>query len=297
MKQKDEGMGWVNSIHTSVSESVYQSAKWFDEFFMEDGSDISNPKAQARILIGWRPHSRDFSELETKFRLKVRLPNLKNKVDLILSDDDEYEQSTLPLESSRSTSKNTDDHFTAAIRIINKDVKNSQLESRIGISGGDIFSRIKYVKKFTWFERHAFIFNPSVYYYLNEGLGGNMLLEYNYQLKAAEQLRVDYSMRGSESFSGMRWRNGFYKLSQINENTASILGLQIEGEQRAKTGFTIEKYTLSYRYRFNAVKEWIFFEVEPFLEWSLDENYTTTPGIALRIEGYFQKNKTQLSLN
>ena len=55
------------------------------------------------------------------------------------------------------------------------------------------------------------------------------------------------------------------------------------------TGFFIDKYTLSYRYRFNALREWLFFEIEPFIEWPKDENFTTTPGIALRIEGFFSK--------
>ena len=71
--------------------------------------------------------------------------------------------------------------------------------------------------------------------------------------------------------------------------TATVLGLQVEGERNGDHGFFIDKYTLSYRYRFNALREWLFFEIEPFLEWPRDENFTTTPGIALRIEGLFSK--------
>lgn len=289
-KQYNEYL-WVNDFHESVSDSVFQSAKWFDEFFQEEGAEMSNPKTQARIRLGWIPRSRDWSEIEAKFRLKVRLPHLSQKVDLILSDEEEHEQDGLPIEGVGTKTGNQDEHFTAALRVVNRDTKSSQLESRIGLSGGDIFSRIRYKKKYTWFDKHSFSFTPSIYYYLDDGLGEKLLLEYTYQLKATEQLRFDYSIRGSESFSGIRWHHGLYKLTQINETTASIWGFQVEGERNGDDGFLIKNYTLSYRYRFNALKKWVYFEIEPFLEWPEDENYTTTPGIALSIEGYFEKRK------
>lgn len=280
---------WVNNLHESVANSVYLSAKWFDEFFIEEGNEISNPKTQARIRLGWRPKSRDWSELETRFRLKIRLPHLKNKVDLILSDEEEDEQNTLPLDGVGTKTSNQDDHFTAALRIISKNSINSQFDSRIGISGSDLFARVKYKKGFLWYDKHAFNLTPSIYYYLDDGLGEKLLLEYNYQISSTEQFRLDYSVRGSETYSGIKWRHGFYKLSQVNEKSASILGLQVEGVRNGDEGFLIEKYTLSYRYRFNAVRKWIYFEVEPFVEFPEDKNYTTTPGISLRVEGYFQK--------
>ena len=86
-----------------------------------------------------------------------------------------------------------------------------------------------------------------------------------------------------------------YRLNQLDEHSASILGLQVQGERNGKQEFFIDKYTLSYRYRFNKFKKWLFFEVEPFLEWSKQQSYSTTPGIALRIEGHFYK-ETEKSL-
>jgi hypothetical protein len=34
----------------------------------------------------------------------------------------------------------------------------------------------------------------------------------------------------------------------------------------------------------------LFFEIEPFVEWPEKEDYSTTPGIALRVEGFFYRN-------
>jgi len=280
---------WMEKFHHSVSNTVYQSAVWFDNFFVDDSNEQSSPKTNARIRLGWKPKARDWNDIETRFRIKVKLPYFKNKLDLILSDDDEINQDQLPLESVNTQQDSDDEHFSAAVRFTHTKNKNRLLESKVGISGGDIFFKLRHRKRLLWDEAHSFKFEPSLFYFLDDGLGAKLLLEYNYQLDKQSQFRVNYSIRGSESFNGIRWKHGFYKLKQLNEKSASIFGLQVEGERNGDQDFLIEKYTLTYRYRFNALRDWIFFEIEPFIEWPENENYTTTPGIALRIEGYFAK--------
>lgn len=280
---------WMQDFHESISDSVYQSAVWFDNFFIDENSEQSTPKTNARIRLGWEPKARDWSKVKARFRIKVKLPHFKNKVDVILSDDDDLNQSNLPLDSVNTQPENNEEHFSAAVRFTHRKEKNRLLESRIGISGGDIFLKARHKRRYTWDNIHSLKIEPSLYYFLDEGLGSKLLLEYDYQLDKQSQFRVNYSIRGSESFSGIRWKHGFYKLKQLEQNAASIIGVKVEGERNGEKGFIIDKYTLSYRYRFNALKSWLFFEVEPFLEWQEEEDYSTTPGIALRVEGYFYK--------
>lgn len=278
---------WMENLHKSISNSVFQSAMWFDKFFLEENTEQSTPKTNARIRIGWEPKARDWSEIDTRFRIKVKLPHFKDKIDLILSDDDDVEQSNLPLESSKTHQEDNEESFAAAVRFTHRKESNRLLESRIGISGGDIFIKARHKRRYSWNNTHSLRLEPSLYYFLGDGLGAKLLIEYDYQLNESSQLRFDYSIRGSKSFSGIRWKHGFYKLSQLEQNAAAIIGLKVEGERNGDRGFVIDNYTLSYRYRFNALKSWLYFEVEPFLEWIEQENYTTTPGIALRVEGFF----------
>ncbi len=285
--QKNEH--WMESFHHTVSNSVYQSALWFDNFFLEEGLEQETPKTTARIRLGWEPKARDWAEFDTRFRVKVRLPHFKDRVDLIFSDDDDNTQSSLPLESADTRKDLEDESFSAAVRYTHRRSKNRILESRIGISGGDIFFRVKHNRRFTWNEKNSFKIEPSVYYFLDDGLGAKLLLEYDYQMNKKTQLRINYSVRGSAEYSGLRWKHGAYYLHQLDQKSASITTIQAEGERNGERGFVIDKYRLSHRYRFNALRSWIFFEIEPFLEWPEKENYTTTPGIALRIEGFFSR--------
>ncbi|GLX78452.1 hypothetical protein tinsulaeT_17920 [Thalassotalea insulae] len=280
---------WMEQLHQTVSDSVFQSAMWFDNFFLDENSEQESPKVTAKIRFGWEPKARDWSEFDTRFRVKVKLPHFKDRVDIILSDDDDINQSQLPLETVNSRPDDEDEHFAAAVRYTHNRSDTKLLESRIGISGGDIFVKTKHKRRFNWHDINSIKIEPSVYYFLDDGLGAKLLLEYDYQATQRTQYRINYSVRVSESFSGLRWKHGFYKLTQLQQNAATITAFQVEGERNGKRGFIIDKYTLSYRYRFNALKSWLFFEVEPFLEWPEKQHYSTTPGIALRVEGFFSK--------
>ena len=281
---------WSNTFHDTIADSVYQSALWFDSFFTENDTEQQTPKTSAKIRLGWLPKRHDLTETEVKFRLKVSLPNLKNKTDLIFSDDSDDNLGDLPLESSDIKTSTDDESFSAAIRYVQKKEKNQFTDYRLGISSADIFIRARHKRRFFWWHNHGFKVEPSLYYFMNNGLGAKLLLEYDYQINLTNQYRVNYTIRASESFQGEKWKQGTYHLKQLADNRASALGLVIEGRYHSEQGSYIDKYTLSYRYRFNAVKSWLFFEVEPFIEWSKEDNFTTNPGIALRIEGYFQKN-------
>lgn len=289
-QEKQQDYLWMEEFHQTVSNSVFQSAVWFDNFFIDDNSEQTDPYASARIKLGWEPKARDWGEFKTRFRIKVKLPHFKDKVDLIFSDDDdETNQSHLPLESVNTDPQADEEKFSASVRYTHSQNERKFLASRIGISGGDIFAQTKHKRLYSWDNTHSFKFEPSIYYFLNDGLGAKLLLEYNYQLNEKSQYRINYSVRASEEFSGLRWKHGFYKLTQLDQHAASVTGLQVQGERNGERGFVIDKYTLSYRYRFNALKSWLFFEVEPFLEWPENEDYKTTPGLALRVEGFFYK--------
>lgn len=281
---------WMQGLHETVSNSVYQSAQWFDSFFIaNDSEEQLNPTTTAKIRIAWLPKSRDWSEVETRFRVRVKLPHFRDRLSVVVSDETDDELNNLPLETANAKPTTSEEKFSLALNYTQDKQQDRLMNYRLGISGGDIFARAKHKRRFDINTQQNFLFEPALYYYLQDGLEAKLLLEYDYQLDHKTQFRINYSIRGAATYSGIRWKHGFYKLHQISETTATVLSLQVEGERNGDRGFLIEKYTLGYRYRFNALRSWLFFEIEPFLEFPEQENYKTTPGIALRVEGFFHK--------
>ncbi len=283
---------WLHGFHQTISDSVFGSAKWFDSFFGTDEYEESQLESLARIRLGWEPRARDFAVFSQKFRLRIKLPNLKRKVDLIFSDEIEDENISKQFTDGRSLRNDADeDSFTAAIRMINIDEMSRFLDTRLGVSGSDVFAkaRFKFTKEFG--KTQKIQFQPSIYYYLDEGAGNKLFLEYEKDFSEESQLRLNYSWRRSESFQGRRWRTGVYYLHRIDRLQATSLGFVVNGEHDSDEGSFVDNYQLSYRYRLNAYRRWLFFEVEPFLEWPEEFDHNITPGIALRVEGYFKRKE------
>jgi hypothetical protein len=289
LEDLNEDSHWIEKLHYSVSDSVYQSAVWFDRFFVNESNDYESPQTNARIRFSWKPKARDWNDIDARFRIKVRLPHFENRVDLILSDDEESVPSQFPLDTINSQSDLSEEHFAAAFRYTHNTNEQRLLESRIGLSGGDLFFKIRHKRYFHWQQNHSIRLEPSVYYFIGDGAGAKLDIEYDYQYSPNTQYRLHYSVKGSQAHQGLRWKHGLYRLKQLGTNRASIIGFKVQGVRNNQRGFDVDKYTLSYRYRFNAVRKWLFFEAEPFLQWPEDENYSTTPGIIFRVEGYFNK--------
>lgn len=280
---------WLFGFHGAMSDSVHGTAEWFDSFFATDEVDESSTESLARIRLGWEPRARDFGVFTQKFRLRVKLPNLENKVDLIFTDEDDDDNQNDKIQQGRALTDDNDESFTAAIRLINVDKISQFIDTRIGISGGDVFTkaRLKWTSDFS--DVHQFEIQPSIFYYAQDGFGRRIFTEYDYNFAPQKQFRINYSVKHSEAFDGRRWKNGYYYLHQIDRRRANVVAIVAEGEDGAGRGFVVNNYTLSFRYRINAYRKWLYFEVEPFMEWPEAENYSSTPGIALRVEGYFTK--------
>jgi len=280
---------WLFGFHDAVSDSVYGTAQWFDSFFATDEIDGTRAESSLRVRFGWEPRARKLKVFTQKFRLRLKLPKLERKVDFIFSDELDDNQSNQVVKR-RNLTHEGGDSLTAAIRVININKPNRFVDSRIGVASGDVFAkvRLKFQKDFS--EKHFFEFEPSIYYYLKDGLGQRLFTEYNYNYSREKQLRTSLSVRFSQAFDGYNWKQKNYFLRQINRRQAYAIGFVIYGEKNSQRGFVADNYNLSYLYRVNAYRKWLYFEIEPFLEWSEEDNYSTTPGISLRIEGYFNQH-------
>ncbi|QBY04146.1 hypothetical protein E2K93_06990 [Thalassotalea sp. HSM 43] len=286
----DPEQDWLFGFHNTISDSVFGTAQWFDKFFATDEAEEISPKALARIRLGYEPRARNFDVFTQKFRLRLKLPHLEDKVDLLLSDDDDDGSDVNKQGGGRVANRDKDeDTFTAALRLINVDNIGEFVDTRIGISGGDIFVKSRAKITYDFGTKHQLEIQPSIYYYIDDGFGSRFFTEYDYNFAEKRQFRANYSIRTSESFNGYRWRNGYHYLYQIDRYRATSLGVVINGENNGDRGFLVDNYLLNYRFRMNAYRRWLFFEIEPFVEWPEEEDYKATPGIAFRIEGYFEK--------
>lgn len=292
----------VNSMMETVGSSMDWTANWIDGKFTESEMGRNKAKAWGHINVGWEPKESEWDNFPIKFRVKAKLPNLENKVEIIFSDNEQEDLNSLPYETVRPEAlKSSQRSLGAAVRFMHSSSENLSSASRIGTGDGQVYARsgFTYNKKLLSNKLTVYL-QPAIEYYYSDGLGGRLLFDSAYALNLKNELRVSYLLQDRESFDAATWRNGVYSISALSNETALIIGATAAGV--VEPDYRPEFYKLSVRIRKKAIRSWIFIEFEPFVEFNrprLVEDFQNGHiygeferdiGIALRFEAHYGFN-------
>lgn len=274
---------WLDDMHSAISESVIDSAQWFDNFFaVEDAKEDDKALGEARIRLAWEPRSREVNEFDAKLKVRVKLPNLKNRVDLILSDEDDAQDSKV--RAGRDSDINRQNRFSLALRFKRK--PDSGLSHRLGFGRRfQYFAKSRYRNRFDLSDNIELRYDASIYYYNRDKFGADTGLTFDYEHSQQMLFRFNNRFYFRDKTNDWLWQHSWQGLHQVDDRTALVYGLYTEG--LSQPNYRTEEYLVSVKWRKNAVREWLFFDVEPFILWRRDESFSASYGVALRVEGFF----------
>lgn len=289
----------VNTVMEQVESTMDWTANWLDGYFAETDETKDKAKAWGHIIMGWEPKDGEWDNFPVKFKVRAKLPNLKNRVELILSDNEQDDFRTLPYETVRPEAyKSSQRSLGAAIRFLHSTSENVKTATRLGWGESQLYIRssLTYRKKFLD-DKVTFLTRPAIEYYAEDGLGASLLFDTGYKFTPSQEVRFSYSIRDVESYDSPEWRTGLYKFTAFDEKSALIVGVSSVGVTEPQ--YEPEFYKLSIRYRRKAIRSWIFLEAEPFVqftrEWINDDpsiqpyytDFERDIGIAFRFEAHY----------
>lgn len=275
---------WLDNVHQNIVFSVNTSALWFDEFFaLEEFEKHESAHGETRIRLGWEPRSRDVVEFDTRFKVRVKLPNLKNRADLVLSDYDD-DRSDNDIQASGINDFVEQNRFSLALRWRSK--PQSGLSYRIGVGRHlQVFAKSRYRNSYFMTDKTTLRWETSMFVYSNDGLGADFSWQVGYNATNHSIFRWNNHFYFRDRTNDWLWQHSLQKLTQFDEKNALIAGIYVEGLSRPN--YRLEEYLVSLRWRKNILRRWLFYEVEPFILWRRDEMFSASYGIALRVEGFF----------
>jgi hypothetical protein len=292
----------VNSVVESVGYTMDWTANYLDSFFAKDESGKNKAKTWGHFVMGWEPREGEFftgSSFPIKFKVKAKLPNLQNKVEIILSDGEDDDFKTLPYESVRPEAfKISQSSLGAAVSFMHTKSDNVSTSSRIGWGEDQLYTRTAATYRKKLFNDNVTLnLKPAIEYYVADGWGARFLLDAGYKVNDKSELRYNFTLRDLESYDSAEWRSGLFHISSVGNKAALIVGLSSFGYVEPQPD--AEQHRFSVRYRFNALRSWVFFEIEPFVELnkaeSSDDNWNNViysdfvrdSGISLRFEAHY----------
>ena len=296
----------VNSVMEAIGSGMDWTANALDGAFADDDAGKDKAKAWGHVVFAWEPREGQLVDSENfpvKFKVKAKLPNLQNKVELILSDSEDDDFQTLPYESVRPEAlRLSENSLGAAIQFLSSKGKNIRTSSRLGIGDRQVYVRssLTYRQKYLN-DLVTMNISPAIEYYASDGWGARALFDTGYKLTDTSEMRFNASLQDRQSFDDPKFRWGVFNIKTLGQKRALITGVSTGGEVESDNKFIAYSRRISTRYRFNALRRWVYFEIEPFIEFIKDDkddfatigaeafrdSFVRDRGITIRFEAHY----------
>ncbi len=278
---------WFDVWQRSFTDSIDFTVRQFDGMFSQENGPHRNKqaKAEGRIQLSWEPRSRDLAETDLRFRIRVSLPHLEDRVDLLLSDNEDETQSDT-LKAARNDSLGRRDNTTIALRF--RPNQNSHYSYRIGAGRRDqLYVKSRYRDAMAFNAHWAMLYDAELYYYTRDRLGAELGAAIQHVAENNNVTRLNNRFYFRDDSNDWLWRHELQHLYPIDTHNALMYRLMVEGLDRPQ--YKVEEFYTGLRWRSNPLREWLYFDVEPFVLWRRDEGFKPSYGMAFRIEAYYGK--------
>ncbi len=277
---------WQRSFTDTMDFTVKQLDGLFEDEEETQTQGQKQARAEGRIQLAWEPRSGMLSDTDLRFRVRVRLPALKERVDLLLSDNEDETQNNT-IRAARDSGSNTRDRTTIALRF--RPEQDSHYSFRIGAGRRDqLYAMTRYRDALAFSDQWAMLYDAELYYYTRDRLGAEAGLAFQYEISKKHLVRQNNRFYFRDDTNDWLWRHEVHHLFSVDQHNAVIPHFMVEG--LSQPNYRVEEVYTGFRWRNNMLRDWLFFEVEPFVLWLREEDFKTSYGIALRVEAYYGRD-------
>jgi len=270
-----------SALQNSLNTMMQDSASWLDSLAGEGNKNIDGASATGYLQFAWTPRAAELSELSPKFKVHLSLPRWNEKIALVLDNDDEDEL-MLDYEVSSVGTDNDTEKVNVAIQYIKTFNELTKVKFRLGLSRSQLYARSEL--KYRWKnESNTLTVVPRMDYFSQDGWAPSIKGSMIYPLMDS-LLSFSASWQKVQKEKNSRQKIGFYHISNIEDTAELISGIQYSNNE-----YSEESLLVSIRQRNLLYKDWMFFELEPFIEFKQENNYRREFGLAIRLIAYYGK--------
>jgi len=278
-KEHDEKiLAKADFLQSKLNIMMQDTASWLDNIGDDESEGAS---ATGYLQLSWIPRTADLDDVDAKFKVLLNLPNWSEKLALVIDNNDEDE---LLLDYETDNTGTNQDGVNVAFQYIKQFNNDWQVKNRMGISRSQLYLRSE--MQFNWqVQKMTFRIQPRIDYFLQDGWGPSVLGAASFQLEKS-YLSLSASWQKIENESRSRRKIGFFHIKNFGLNQLLVSGVQYN-KTNNKLDISNENYIISTRYRNLLYKSWMYFEVEPFVEFNQLNNFKREVGIALHLISYY----------
>ena len=268
-------------LQNKINTMMQESASWLDNLGADNNQTKSGASATGYLQLGWMPRTADWSEFDPKFKVYLSLPRWNEKIALVLDNDDEDELK-LDYEASSIGTEHDTEKVNVAIQYIKQFGETLKVKYRLGISRDQLYARSEI--KHRWLnDSNTIIVVPRLDYFRRDGWAPSFKASMIYPL-ADSVLSFSASWQKVEKEEESKQKIGLYYINEMRNTTELVSGIQYYNNENSE-----ETLLVSVRQRNLLYIDWMFFELEPFIEFKQENDYRREFGLAIRLIAYYGK--------
>jgi hypothetical protein len=276
----------LDETQKSATTNLLEAANWIDSFF-DDGRFIAEgntTRATIKLSMGYSKN--DSFELKPSLDLRLRLPQLSNRLNLFIeaSNGEDFNAGSDPISSRPAHEDSTNSELTAGLRYFLKERGKYNISLDAGGSWGFLFAGLRY-RSTQNFDGWQGRFTNRLRYYTDDGLENIATYDLENQFKANWIFRTTTSVNLYEGENGVP-HSQYFRLYQV---LSPFQALSYESgvylDTRPSYKMTDTQFIVKYRQRF--FRDWLILEIAPRVTFPEDHDRVANPGIIFQLEAAF----------
>jgi len=277
----------LDQAHENATQWLMEKALWLDSFFDDENysSEANKSRIKASLKLGYS--KKDDFEAKPRLNIRLRLPKLENRLNLVFSGSDESEfdaeETTLTDLNLHEDSDNNE--FTAGLQYFLREATSENISLNTGLSWNYVYAGLRYRRSWDFGEwRSRFINN--IRWYTDDGWEDDVSLQFDRFLFSEDWLfRTELAGEWLEEENGFPHALSFNLYQLLSKKRA--MQYQIIFSFDTSPDYTMTDTQLRVKYRQRFYRDWLNLEIEPFVTFPEEDDRETNPGIIFKLEVIF----------
>jgi hypothetical protein len=285
---------WVDRSHGFVEQCLFAAADWCDRIL---GSESFRGAEEARASVWWKNDFRydglQHYTFRTAFRASIRLPRVTRRLRLVIAGENQGDPTAaIPVDPGTPGTNVASPTRASSAGLVYDLFRTPRTFFNIGAGvqvraqpDGYARARFQYVQPLGADTLGRFTTTGA--YHAREGPGVSSQLDFERRFSPETMMLWANSASLAEGSNGWAWGTELSLLHALSGSSSFRIGGSVRGDTRP--AFEVQNYRVYAGYRRSILRSWLFWELEPDVNWPLREDGTRDLvwGATMRLELYF----------
>ena len=274
---------WLEGSKDYAARKANEMTQWVDNFFGNDERDLEQAESRLRLRTIYDWDERLDNEIKIRIGGKVSLPQISKRLDLVFRGEDMDDFSDNGVEDP------SEDRVGLQLQVGPKEDKKYRFDLTVGFGSSGPKPGAKFVYQDAFTEDLNFRFTQRFTYDLGEGGYGSSRFVLDKALGERELVRAYTRFLYGEETDGTEWSSSlsYARGWEGDSGRVGATWLYVGADGQTEPYDFVKNYKVGVRFRRQAYRDFLFWEVEPSYNWRIDEPYLDREGawrIELRLE-------------